>query len=162
MMSDRSKRKATNKEVRERVLLTAQMIARRLHRHEIKRILLERHGIRHRQAAEYIARARAHLIERTNRPREDHIAEAFALYEGVIRSPEESTKEKMAAQQAIVELLGLAAPVKVAPTDPTGTGPVTVIHKIVEGLTTEELLVLSKIRQKSMAARASDQAASQN
>jgi hypothetical protein len=149
--------KCTNRQMLERIILVSGMIARRAHKHEIKKILREKYGIGARQAEVYFARARKRLIKRSGRPREDHIAEAFALYENTIRNPESDLKDKLAAQRELNQLLGLYAPLKVAPTNIAGDAPAEIITSAMKDLTMEELQTLSKLRQRMAAITSSDQ-----
>jgi len=150
--------KSDRKQMRERVLMVAQLLARRLHRHEIKKVMRGKFGVGGRQTETYISRARELLIDRTGRSRDDHFSEAFCFYEGVLRDPGADIKDKFAAQAELNKLLGLYAPFKVAPTNIAGTAPAEIVTRAVKDLSTEELEVLSKLRQRMTALVASDQA----
>jgi hypothetical protein len=142
---------ATQIEVHERIRLVADMLVRRIHKHQIKRALEDKYGLGARQAEVYISRAREYLVERTNRPKDEHIAEAFAFYESIIRDPEAVTADRMRAQDALRQLLGLDAPVKVANTTADGDTVQNNINVLVQQLSVEELTVLSRVRQRLLA-----------
>jgi hypothetical protein len=138
--------KATNKQVNERVAAVAQMLVKKLHKHEIKKYLKATYGVGARQAEEYVTRARDYLIERSNRPRELWTAEALGLLEAIIRDPNSEPSSKLQANRDLCVLLGLAAPTKIAPTTPDGESPYQPLD--VSKLTDAELEILHRAHQR--------------
>jgi hypothetical protein len=111
---------ATYKVSQERVVQVAQLLARQISKGHIKRLLRERDGIRHRQAERILRKARDFLLERAARPKSDIISEILEIYQGIIRDPESSTRDRLDATEAIRSMFGLDAPRKIAATTPDG------------------------------------------
>jgi hypothetical protein len=143
-------RKATRKEAHQRVYEVAQLLAQRIPKHQIKRLLRNKFGIGGRQSETYLARAREYLLERSQRDRADHISDATGLYERIIRDPESTKREQMDAQAAIRQMLGLDQPTKIAPTTPDGKSSY-IPNEVIKQLSMEELECLSRIRARLIA-----------
>ncbi len=143
-------RKATRREVTKRIYDVAQLLAQRIPKHQIKAALRTKFGIGARQCESYLAWAREYLVERSQRPKKDHVADAMALYEKIIRHPESTASEQMAAQAAIRQMLGLDQPTKIAPTTPDGESRL-IPREVIAELPIEDLRFLSKIRARVLA-----------
>ncbi len=111
---------ATYKVSAERVNLVAKLLSRQIPKYQIKRILREKFGIRFRQSERVLRRARDSLLERVARPKADIIGEILEIYQGIIRDPESSTRDRLDATEAIRSMFGLDAPRKIATTTPDG------------------------------------------
>ena len=137
-------KRCTVEEHTEHIVGTAKLIAKRLHKYEIKRFLKSKYDLGSRQAEEYIAKGRAWLLAQANRPREDFVAEAITFYESIIRDPEVDLRHKEDAQLALREMLGLDMPFKIAPTTPDGGSPY-VPKKVLAEMSDDELAVLRRL-----------------
>jgi hypothetical protein len=147
--------KSTNEEIEKRVRVVADMIAvKHLPDGLIRKALFDQFGIGWRQADRYMSRARKYILERTGRDKDEHVAQAYTFYESIMRDPEASRGEKMAAQRDIRQLLGLDAPLKVASTTPDGDAVTRNINLVVEKLPDEDLQVLRRIRRQVLRMRA--------
>jgi len=56
-----------------------------------------------------ISAARAQMLEDSDRPREEHQADAIEFYKSVLRDPKAKTSSKIAARARIDSILGLGA-----------------------------------------------------
>ncbi len=147
-------KKATQKEVEERIVGVAQMLARRLQVRQIKAFLFTQFDLGGRMAEEYISRGREYLIEQSNRPSEQFVSEAVGFYEEVIRNPESSISDRMNAQAALRQMLGLDKPFKLAGTTPDGEDSAPLIaEKAVAALTDQQLAGLHALHWAMQAAR---------
>lgn len=134
-------RKATKGEMRFRVERVAQMIAAGNTKGEVKRFLKQQYGLGFRTAERYMRLARESLVEAISIPKEDLVAQSYGFYMGVVSSTDAELKEKLSARAAADKLLGLPAPIKVAPTTPDGKQP---WKEAVSGLTDDELRAITK------------------
>lgn len=119
------------------VELTIDMLARRVQKGDIKRVLKERFALVARGAERALSRARAEMLKRTGAAKDDHRANAMQFYESIIRAtgqpavfapsgqliraatPGPTVREKLIAQERIDALLGLEVPQRV---ELTGSG----------------------------------------
>lgn len=96
---------------RELAELVADLLAKRWRKGEIKTLLAKEFNDGepfHRSTIERLLRmARVLILARSKASQAEHKAEAIALYEMVIRDETASWKDKMSAQAALRELLGL-------------------------------------------------------
>ncbi len=127
-------KKANNKMVAERVHQVSQLLVRRIPKYQIKRLLKEKYGLGFRQAESYLSRAKQHLLERSQRPRDDVIGEVLGTYEDVLRNPEATVRDRLEASAAIRELFGLDAPRKIAATTPDGRESAALVNFDMRGL----------------------------
>lgn len=79
---------------------------------EIKRILSERYNIHRNSVPRYLRRARDILLKQLGRPEEEHKAEAYYIYRGVLINEKSTTTERLKAQERIDKLLGLEGPIR--------------------------------------------------
>lgn len=127
----------TQAEKEKRLALGEYCIINRYRTSQINAIFKQQCGISHVNAHSWVLRAKKAALERTNRPKEDHVLEAHEFYSNLIANTKklktttsktlkdgtvvETTRErfevtnteKMQAYKAIREMLGLDAPVKV-------------------------------------------------
>ena len=83
-----------------------------VHRCQLHAEFAKRWGCHWRTIDRILVRARALLMERLQRSREDFRAESLAFYEALTADPHASVAEKTRARQRIDELLGLDAPTR--------------------------------------------------
>lgn len=89
--------------------LVADMLAKRWRKGQIKNALAELNGgerLSRATCENALSQARALLLSRT-KPSEDHKAEAIGFYEAIIRDEDLPMRDKLAAQGALREVLGL-------------------------------------------------------
>jgi hypothetical protein len=117
--------RATKAEVEERVEFMAFLLARRLPHAALKRQFRKKYGagLAARTVAAYASRAREAIIAETGKSRVQHALESLAFWESIVSGPDATLRERMDAQREIDSLLGLHAPVKIAPTMPDGEKP---------------------------------------
>jgi hypothetical protein len=117
--------RATKAEVEERVDFMAFLLARRLPFSAIKRQFRKKfgEGLAARTIASYVARAREAIIAETGKPKAQYAMESLAFWESIVSGPDATLRERMDAQREIDSLLGLHAPMKIAPTEPDGVNP---------------------------------------
>lgn len=88
-----------------------EMLARRNSKGDVKRTLRSlfapHGGICHQRIEQMVSKVRAEARERIERDRKDLIAEAVELYEAMIRDEKSTNAERITAQRAIDDLLGL-------------------------------------------------------
>lgn len=91
--------------------LTVEMLSARMFKSQIKKTLREIMGedTDFRRLEDVMSAARARLLEIVKTDPEDHRARAIALYEAIIRDQESSPRDKLAAQDALLGLLGIGA-----------------------------------------------------
>lgn len=92
-----------------------------------------------------LARARANLVERSGKPREEHRNDAYGFYTSVIQSKEATSMARIRAQERIDKLLGLEAPTKLEFSG-VGGGPIKTDVNL-SRLSLEELEALERILQ---------------
>jgi hypothetical protein len=105
----RGRQTLTNEELHERIDFTAKMLARRLYKSDVKRVLKTKYHVSTRTCDEYISRARATLVEWTGRDLAEHRVDSLAYYEAVLRSTTDEDRG-MRAQARIDKILGIEAP----------------------------------------------------
>ena len=99
----------TTKVMAERVELTAKLLARRLTKGDIKRVLKKQYDIGPSVAEIYIRRAKDLLVEWSDKTREEHRNESYLFYNSVIQG-DTAVEARITAQARIDKLLGLEAP----------------------------------------------------
>ena len=95
---------------RQCVELCRKLLTMRVHDTDIELSLAESYGTTGRSARRYLARAKRALLDAARRPRDEHVADAYALYCAVISDPNAKHADKLKAQERIDKLLGLNAP----------------------------------------------------
>lgn len=99
---------------------TVNLMRARQQRHIIVRYLRTKFRISDRTAARYIERARDVLTIQSDQPKAAHRVDAYTFYASIVADPSQSMTIRMRAQDAIVNLFGLATPIRVAQTDTNG------------------------------------------
>ena len=87
--------------------MTEQLLGARQHKVAIRAFLKSRYGVENRTCGRVIALARARMIERVGRSKDELRGEALEYYESVLRNSQASIKEKLLAQRGIDKLLAL-------------------------------------------------------
>lgn len=95
-----------------RLELVRKLLLARCAKWEIKKVLYAQFGIKARTAERYLSRARDQLLKELDRPKKDHVSDAYEFYVGIIRSKTATAREKILAQDRIDKLLGLEAPTR--------------------------------------------------
>jgi len=113
-------RKSLSQENQARVAECRQMLEAHYHRGDIKRHLMERFSITRATADRIIAAAREDILRELSEAKDWWRAKSLATYAAVIRSEDASHRDRIRAQIAIDQLLGLREPTKVAMTDSAG------------------------------------------
>ena len=88
---------------------------------EIKTAIVDQFHLSPRSVERYLRSARREMVERVEAPLEQHRADSFYFYRGVINSVESSTRERMQARERIDKLLGTDSVVRFKP-DPWEEG----------------------------------------
>ena len=88
---------------------------------EIKTAIADQFHLSPRSVERYIKSARNEMVERVEAPLEQHRADSFYFYRGIIDSPESTTRERMQARERIDKLLGTDSVVRFRP-DPWEEG----------------------------------------
>jgi hypothetical protein len=144
-------KRATVNEVQERIIGTSKLIIKRLHKHHIVLFLTEKFGVSPKMAEIYIRRAREYLVERSKRPREDFVSEAIGFYEDILRDPDANRRDRMGAQLALRQMLGLDMPFKIAP--PTTNGASCIPADVIADATVAELAALHSLHLRTQQRR---------
>lgn len=122
------RRTSSNEELEKRYEFTAHLIAQRLTKGNVKRVLITQYGISARQCEDYITRARKLLVDVSQKDRLDHLNEAYHFYLSVFNNPNAQLRDKMWAQQRIDALFGLEKHVVVHQGD--AANPVQHTHEV--------------------------------
>ena len=119
--------KSTRKEVDERTEIIANMLALDVPTGRIKKFAKDKWGVRYRQTARYMARARDILVKWSQLTPEEHFIQAASFWRGVIQNPSTDIKDKMQARENLDRLFGIKPPeVHVLAGDPNAPIVVTV------------------------------------
>ena len=138
----------TKTEYHRRLNEVVNLLKGRQAKHTIVRYMQNRFGCAKRTTERHIRAARRILIEDSGQTREEHIVDAYSFYSSIVANQQEKTVTRMAAQAAIVHLLGLNTPIRVAQTDTVGNdvvSPEQVVSELlaiiaeIDGLTSEQL-----------------------
>lgn len=86
------------------------MLTLRVSENDVERALIDRYKVSGKSAQRYLARAKRSLLDAANRPRQEHVADAYAFYCSVIANPNAKDSEKLKAQERIDRLLALDRP----------------------------------------------------
>lgn len=108
-MADIQKRPDSD-ETQSRVEYTAFLLARRIYKSDIKRLLMRKYNIKARMCEIYISKAKELLIQDSGQTREQHRLQSLRFYESVLGGPDAELRDRMWAQERIDRLLGLEAP----------------------------------------------------
>lgn len=79
---------------------------------EIKKAVNQEYGLSTRSVERYITRARREMVKHTKVSLEDHVAEAYYFYRGILTDPESTQRERLRARERIDKLLGLDQPTR--------------------------------------------------
>jgi hypothetical protein len=112
--------KPTKQEHARRIEICRNLLAQRATKGVIKRYLKAEFGTSARTAERYLARAKQLLLLETQKPKEEHVADAYAFYNAVVADTSNKVETRIVAQSRIDFLLGLQSPVKIANTDKDG------------------------------------------
>lgn len=99
----------SREEVQERIDFAAHLLARRLVKSDIKRMIRLKYKCDARTCERYLSRARAVLIEWSGKTKEQHRIDSHMLYETIIQK-EKDPRLRMLAQERIDKLFGLEVP----------------------------------------------------
>lgn len=81
---------------------------------QIKRAVALQFDISPRTVERYLRRAREAIVSDTERPASEHRADAHVFYLRMLANPDTSSRDKLRAQDSIVDLLGLKQPAQKA------------------------------------------------
>lgn len=137
--------RATKAEMAERTAYCERMLIEGYRKGEIKRFFKRQWGLSASQIEKYIRRARDNLVQALDCSREELIADAYGYYMQILHDKNADANVRLKARQSADRLLGLRAPIKIAPTTPDGDEP---YRMVVEQLDTEDLENLMRIRDK--------------
>lgn len=98
--------RCTQEELEQRIEFTSYLLSRRLYKSDIKKQLARRYNLGSRACEDYISRARAKLVENSQRPREEHRIDSISFYESILRAPDTDMRYKMAAQEKLDWIFG--------------------------------------------------------
>jgi hypothetical protein len=105
--------RATDKEAEVRIEYTCQMLSEGRRKSEIKRFFSNNYGVGYRQVERYIRQARDRMIEESGKAKNEHVADAYQFYMGILQDSSASITEKLVARRQADDLLGLQAPKRV-------------------------------------------------
>ena len=148
-------KKATQAEVGIRIATVAKLIARRLSTNRVRGFIIAEFNLSRRMANTYIARARQYLIAQSKKSCDSFVSEAVGFYEEILRDPNSKLADRMEAQAALRQMLGLDQPMKIAPTTPDGESPY-VPAVFLTNLPIEQLAALRALHLRISAAQTSD------
>lgn len=128
-------KKATVQEAIDRTDFACTLLRKGLVKWMVKQGVAGRYNISPKMAEVYIGRARKSLLEESGRPANEHRADAYAFYKGMVENPKLPPLTRLRAQELTVKLLGIEGPIKVAQTDTQGNDIATddaraVFHRI--------------------------------
>lgn len=106
-------KKATNQEVVDRLEMAGTLLLKGMNKCDIKRALARYYNISTKMAEIYIGRARAVLLKDSGRPENEHRADAYALYKGMVEDQSLKPLTRLRAQELMVKLLGIEGPQRV-------------------------------------------------
>lgn len=112
--------KSKSEENQMRVAECRAMLESHYHMGDIKRHLVQRFEITRATAERLITAAREEILRELAEQKDWWRAKSLATYAGIIRDPNASHRDRIRAQMAIDQLLGLREPTKVAMTDVSG------------------------------------------
>ena len=107
-------KRATRKEVEERVRMVTGLLAKGTRIGQIRQILRGQFGITKRQANRYLQMAYEELRRELDRDVEQLRSECYARYLEVYSHPDASPRDKVEANKGVTKLLGLNLPTKLA------------------------------------------------
>ena len=114
--------RCTQEELEQRIEFTSYLLSRRLYKSDIKKQLARRYNLGSRACEDYISRARAKLVENSQRPREEHRIDSISFYESILRAPDTDMRYKMAAQEKLDWIFGTGHQFKEDEEKDNGTG----------------------------------------
>lgn len=130
--------RATKCELYDRIEIIADMIATRATDRAVREQCKEMWGLKFRQISRLMARARQILIQRTQRPREEHQVESYNLYLSELqRSSDPAVRLK--AQERIDSILGLDAKYTGGPYAPPASNTTVNVTINVAGLSSDQI-----------------------
>jgi hypothetical protein len=91
------------------IALARRSLETRAHEDDIKRTLIATYGCTPQAAKKFIRLARAEILADTMRDSEEHLADAFSFYLGIVRDRKAKVTERLKAQQRIDSLLAQEA-----------------------------------------------------
>lgn len=104
------KRKRASKADQLHYVATARkLLETRAHENDIVKVVCNEYSLEERDAKKYIRLARAEILADTMRAGEEHIADAFSFYLGVVRDRKQKLGDRLRAQDRIDRLLAQAA-----------------------------------------------------
>lgn len=104
------KRKRATKADQLRYVATARkLLETRAHENDIIKVVCNEFSIEERDAKKYLRLARAEILADTMRESEEHIADAFSFYLGIVRDRKQKLGDRIRAQDRIDRLLAQAA-----------------------------------------------------
>lgn len=112
--------KPSNAEIMGRLEHCHDLIASGKRDSEIRQILRKKYHVSRRTCDRYLSRAREEMVACIGRPKEELIAESYAVYRGVIVDSLSTPSVIVRAQSSIDRLLGLRKPILLAETDRDG------------------------------------------
>lgn len=113
-MSDKNPGRTAKVPLAQRIETTRKLLASRFSKADIKKTLMGLYGVSARTCESYLARAREEIRAETDKPIEDHRADAYAFYESILANPEGDPRLRLKAQERIDKLLGLEVHTRVA------------------------------------------------
>lgn len=109
------KKKPTIEDIELRVEEVVVLLSKGKRTGEIKKLIGNRYGVKYRQIADYIARARARIYQRRDQDRGEIQADSLAFYEMVAGGglAGASVRDRIIARRRVDQLLGLDEPRKI-------------------------------------------------
>ena len=111
------RKRATRQELADRIEKARQLLSERRPKGEVKRELATAYGVTSKMAEIYISRARRELVKETQKSALEHKTDAYGFYLSVVGNVDESTRERLRAQECIDKLLALPGSIKIAHTN---------------------------------------------
>ena len=114
-LSGMGKKKPTIEDIELRVEEVVVLLSKGKRTGEIKKLIGNRYGVKYRQIADYIARARARIYQRRDQDRGEIQADSLAFYEMVAGGglAGASVRDRIIARKRVDQLLGLDEPRKI-------------------------------------------------
>jgi hypothetical protein len=135
-------------ELERRVDLVANLLAGRMRKGAIKRLLAVKYAVSARTVERYLRAARRLLIRESGRSKDEHRAYGVRFLEGIIADSGASIRDKLSAQSELSRMLGLYSPQRIAHGGDSEAPPIKTKDETdwAKELSVEELKQLRELR----------------
>lgn len=110
--AQKPKRNISKEQQIQLVRLIKKMLGMAKYTSEIKKAVQQKYGLSTRSVQRYITRARREMVKHTKSSIEDHVAEAYYFYRGILTDENSTQRDRLRARERIDKLLGLDSPTR--------------------------------------------------